>query len=225
MKFCEGEDLHTWRYISGTCWRPLWQVSREEGRSYHSTEKKEKRINGMHSVSNKNKLTQYLLMSHFKVWAINIHFLRWSSDLVWEWIREVYMRALIHGLPTMKAQREKNVFECINYLCVFLERAQMQRWGCVPSVRQPENGCVHFILFDWLLYEGWLRLLGHPVLETILIDLPVTWKSGFGGSAWLSIPPSLNKHLNGGIHNVTHYTLREAFCIQGGSSSAALTRD
>lgn len=42
MKFCEGEDLHTWRYISGTRWRPLWQVSREEGHSYHSMEKKRK---------------------------------------------------------------------------------------------------------------------------------------------------------------------------------------
>lgn len=130
--------------------------------------KKEKRINGMHSISNKNKLTQYLLMSHFKVWAINIHFLRWRSDLVWEWIREVCRHALMHSLPTMKAQREKNVFECINYLCVFLERAQMQ------SVRKPENGCMHLIWFDWPLYEGWLWLLGHPVSETILIDLTVS---------------------------------------------------
>lgn len=67
-----------------------------------------------------------------------------------------------------RERKKKNVFECINYLCAFLERAQMQ------SVRKPENGCMRFILFDWPLYEGWLWLLGHPVSETILIDLTVT---------------------------------------------------
>ncbi len=105
--------------------------------------KKEKRINGMHSISNKNKLTQYLLMSHFKVWAINIHFLRWSSDLLWEWIREVYMYALIHDLPTMKAQKEIFFFWMHKlFMCVFGESTNAKM--CADC--QKMDACILFCL-------------------------------------------------------------------------------
>lgn len=108
-------------------------------------EKKEKRINGMHSISNKNKLTQYLLMSHFKVWAINIHFLRWSSDLVWEWIREVRRHALMHGLPTMKAQREKKIFWMHKlFMCFFGESTNAK---C-----QKARKWLHAFYFVWLAH-------------------------------------------------------------------------
>ncbi len=149
VKFCEGEDLHTWRYISGTSWCPLWQVSREEGHSYHSTEKKRKGLMVcIPSVIKTNWRSIYL-------WAISKFglsiYIFFDGVAIWFGNESGRYICTLWFMTSQQWKHRRNFFffECINYLCVFLERAQMQRWGCVPTVRK------------WLraFYFVWLALV------------------------------------------------------------------